>query len=160
MPPPGHADAGSSGNAGESARPEKVREWAWSGEPEVTHSQCPHQNTRAPARPTASTRTLRPPSMKTPAMAAIVLALASTPCLGESLVIEQGPHHQLLRQVMQTVGEDGSPLFATNHFTAVATGLGYLGDNGKWQASTSDFELIDGGAAAWKGQHRVTLAWN
>ena len=98
--------------------------------------------------------------MKTPAMAAIVLALASTPCLGESLVIEQGPHHQLLRQVMETLGEDGSPLFATNHFTAVATGLGYLGDNGKWQASTSDFELIDGGAAAWKGQHRVTLAWN
>ncbi len=98
--------------------------------------------------------------MKTPAMAAIVLALASTPCLGESMVIEQGPHHQVLRQVMQTEGEDGSPLFATNHFTAVATGLGYLGDNGKWQASSSDFELIDGGAAAWKGQHRVTLAWN
>jgi len=50
MPSPstGHADAGSIGNAGESAGPKNAREWAWSGESEVTNYQCPHQNTVVP----------------------------------------------------------------------------------------------------------------
>jgi len=65
-------------------------------------------------------------------------------------VRESGPNHRRLR----LAGANGSE----RGLVQLQTGLNYLDDNREWQPTDTTFALIPGGARAWKGQHKVSLA--
>ena len=75
-------------------------------------------------------------------------------------VTPRSAHERTLEQVTLVAAEDGSTRSQTNAVVELATGLHYLDDTGQWAQSVEAFELVPGAAHAWKGQHRVTLAYN
>jgi hypothetical protein len=95
-------------------------------------------------------------------MVALTLSLNSLAQTPESTIVERGPHHQVWHTVTAERDERGNPIFSTNVFVELATGLSYLNPNThQWEESEARFEVTgDGHAVAAKGQHQLILAQN
>lgn len=101
-----------------------------------------------------------------------LLALSLTPWLvsviaqepepqGERTVVtERGPHHAVVETVRQLRDEAGQEISVTNSYVELATGLSFIGESGRWEATEEAFELVPGAALAWRGPHKVSLAAN
>ena len=75
------------------------------------------------------------------------------------VVLELGPHHRIVENVLEQVGEDGVITLQTNRYTELANGIGFW-DGQSWQPTEEKFEVINGHAVATKGQLQVILAGN
>lgn len=76
------------------------------------------------------------------------------------ILLERAAHHDVLGLVATNRLENGELTVTTNRLVRVATGLNYLAEGGGFSPAVAEFELIEGAAVAWRGQHKVTLAWN
>lgn len=74
-------------------------------------------------------------------------------------VLEHGPHHRMMEGMARTAAPPGRPVWATNRYTELATGLHYWRD-GQWLEAQELIEPAPGGARAVRGQHSVAFAAN
>jgi len=88
-------------------------------------------------------------------MGAVVLRAAD-----REAVTDLGPHQQTILQISEASDGTGGTILSTNSYVQVETGLNYRDDYGAWVPSVAGFDLIPGGATAWKGQHKVSLPSN
>lgn len=79
---------------------------------------------------------------------------------GTMFLLERGAHHNVMGLVETNHLDSGEAIVSTNRLVQVATGLNYLGKGNAFEPAVPEFELVEGGAIAWRGQHKVTLAWN
>ena len=90
-------------------------------------------------------------------------ALAESPqfiSIGEPTVVAHGPHHDLVERITEFVTAYGKPIYRTNSYTTLATGLNYF-KNGVWTPSQEEIELLpQGGAIARQGQHTIEFSAN
>ncbi|MCW5556978.1 MAG: hypothetical protein KIT22_03950, partial [Verrucomicrobiae bacterium] len=73
---------------------------------------------------------------------------------------ERGPHSQRVEVMREMVTDEGETIMVTNSYVQLESGLNYRNEQGEWTESESQLEIAPGGAIAWKGQHRVSLAGN
>ena len=79
--------------------------------------------------------------------------------LKESVIVERGQHHRVVRNVTEEVSPDGVTTLQTNSFTEIANGIHFWRDN-QWLETREQFKLFPGGAAATEGPHQLILAPN
>jgi hypothetical protein len=72
-------------------------------------------------------------------------------------VIQRGPHHRVMAAVIWTTNATGRITARTNSYTELATGMNAFKD-GKWVESSTEIEIVPGGAIARKGSHTVAFA--
>lgn len=77
-----------------------------------------------------------------------------------SLLLDRGLHHQVIGLVSTGTDEAGGEMMTTNTFVQLATGLNYVDDKGELVPARAEFELVEGGAIALHGQHKVSVAGN
>lgn len=93
-------------------------------------------------------------------MLAASLASAVLHAADREAVVDMGPHQQTILQISEASDGSGGTILTTNSYVQVETGLNFRDDYGAWVPSVAGFDLIQGGATAWRGQHKVSLAAN
>lgn len=71
-------------------------------------------------------------------------------------VREQSPDSRLIEEIRPPAQPGESP--EVSRYWQLETGLNYQDENGQWQPTAEQFEIIPGAAIAWKGRHKVTLS--
>lgn len=71
-------------------------------------------------------------------------------------VREQTPDSRLVEETR--AGEQPGDPPEVSRYWQLETGLNYRDETGQWQPADERFEILEGAAVAWKGQHKVTLA--
>ncbi len=107
------------------------------------------------------------PSMKTSSLAVLFLVLlipgisapsatAPVPAATPYRVVERGADHQVWQRETYEPKANGTFTTRIHQYTELATGMNYW-DNGQWQESKAEIDLLPGGsgAVATKGQHQV-----
>jgi len=74
-------------------------------------------------------------------------------------VVERGGHHRIWERLETEPGLDGQTVQRPLRYTEMETGMNYW-ENGTWNESKAEIEIVADHAAAAKGQHKVIFAPN
>ena len=74
-------------------------------------------------------------------------------------ITERGPHHHVWQRVMVQTNSIGTPVYQTNSYTELATGMCFWNGN-QWVDASDQIQLTANGATATTTQHHVGLAPN
>jgi len=87
-----------------------------------------------------------------------VIALAGAVSAVEPVVVERGPHHNVL-QFVETEAIEGQSISTTNLVTQLGSGLNFFDPNQNiWRPSSGEIELLENGAIYRQGQFKLIFA--
>jgi hypothetical protein len=92
--------------------------------------------------------------------AAASFILHAAPSDPSEVIIERGPFHNVVQTRTATADSKGATRIVTNSYVHLEVGLNRKDKKGNWTASTDQIELVETGAVARGGQHKVSFAPN